>query len=222
MREGQPMVELETDRRRGVVNITLKYQNGKRVIVVTLQPNPSRGRLECEGVEVLKGEALRHDEQYIFITHAEREFMAVLKDWLKPRPSHVKISSLAERVELSFAYTLAHFNPKDYQKIYPLGLEDLRVLQMLARDISNAVAQLHIQARNEARKLPTGYLEDIKSSVIYQWWKDTPCTNELRDFYSSVLGRTFAWKQGQIPREQYAMAMKYLPGIKLLVGTQQQ
>jgi len=212
------MVELETDRRRGVVNITLKYQNGKRVIVVTLQPNPSRGRLECEGVKVQKGEALRPDERYHFIAQAEREFMAVLKNRLKPRPTHVKVSSLAERVELSFAYTLARFDPKDGQKIYPLGYEDLRVLQMLARGISNAIAQLHIQARNEARKLPTGYLEDIKTSVIYQWWEDTPCTDELRDFYSSVLGRAFAWKQGRIPYEQYNEAMRYLPGMKLAFG----
>jgi len=214
------MPELQVDRTRGVANITLQYDGGKREVIVSLRPDLKTRTLECTDVRVRKGEGLKRDERYLFMVHAEREFMAVLKNWLKPRPSHVKVSSLAERVELSYAYTLAHLDPKDKAKICPLGYEDLRVLQMLTRDISDGIANLNSQADAEGRKLPSGYLEDIKSGVLKQWREHTPCTDARRNFYSSVLGRAFAWKQGRIPYEQYTEAMKYVPGIKLAFGQQ--
>ena len=197
---------------KGVVDITLHY--GNRRVVVTLKPNVAQAKLECLQVTEQNTEVVG-EERYQFIVAAEREFMAVLASWLQPRPTHYQATCMAERIELSFAYTLNTLDHEVRLRISPLGFEDLRVLQMLARDLSAAIADCHQQARKEKRAIPTGYLDDLKAHVLQEWQSQTPCSPALRDFYSSVLGRAFAYKQGKVPYQHYIEAKKYLPGIKL-------
>ena len=149
---------------------------------------------------------------------AIRELMAWYKSKLE-QPTHIKVS-FAERVSIAFALTLQKLDDDIRAKLVPLGLYDLRLLEQASSDLSESIKKANIDAKSTGHKLPPGYVHELKRDQIRRLGKLVLCNDERRDFYSSVLSRVFAWKGGQIPREDYETAQQYLPGLKLAFSLQ--
>lgn len=183
---------------------------------VVLKLNVSK--LQFQEVSVTKdGEEIWSDERHVATTHAAREVFALLHQWLEPPPEFGPRVTLAERIELSFAVTLHELSDAQRSAITPLDASDMTTLQTLANTISWRLRETNIQASSEKRHVPGNTFNDIKGEVLKDWQTVTLTSERRRNFYSSVLGRAFAWKGGRIPYAHYVQATKLLPGIKLML-----
>lgn len=199
----------------GCILATLHYHNES--YTVQIEPKPTG--FEATAVKNNHGARVSGDERYQLMSVAVRELMIWYGKKLK-LPSHVKVP-FAERVMIAFALTLEKLGDDVRIKLAPLGQYDLRLLSNAAQELSDSIKKANIDAKQTGHKLPTNYVHELKRDQLRRLGKLILCSDERRDFYSSVLSRVFAWKGGRIPRDDYETAQKYLPGLLLAFSLQE-
>ncbi len=213
------MSTIVLDRSDGCFEVTMSYQNRAKTIVVKLVPDRSKW-FTVESVTDAQGKNITGDERYTYQVHAEAELRAWFRTQLRPLGAHKVVRGLSERVTIAFIHALQSLDEGQRAKLAPVGKTDIKVLMSLAEEIRSEMVKLKQQAKREVRRLPQNYLYDIKREVLVRWRTRTPCSSELRDFYSSVLGTAFAWKKNRVPVDIYLKAQKIQPGLELAFALQ--
>ena len=194
--------------------VSMTFADGLIETDVDIKPNVRTGQLEATRIHIAKGDDLNSGDEIQIKQVALKELMAWFKRRLKKPRTWVRVSGLAERIEIAFVLTFDEYDRGQRERITPLGYSDITLLHTLAATIRDEYA------REKKKKTNAANWQQVKREVLRDWAKETPVSAELRDFYSSVLARANAWKWDRVPIDAYRRSQELMPGCMLLLHTQ--
>jgi len=91
--------------------------------------------------------------------------------------------------------------------ISPKGLS---FVQSCATSLSDKIGEIKTEARCTGEKASYNF-HILKANAITSARKEKDCSDEERDFYSSIVGTAFSWRSGTIPVDDLKLARAIMP-----------